>query len=127
MSYPPQGSITRAELNIVEADLSTHITDYDALIVALELFLKAETAGKKLAWGKTAVIGTQDVSTGLATVLYAVGILRSDVSLDGSWVSILDNSNGSIAISVWKPTSSVDNTPIPNTAGKTVTWFAIGT
>jgi len=92
----------------------------------LDLLLMAESGGKKLAWGKMAVIGTQDVSTGLDTVYYAVGVLRSDVSLDGMWVSILDNSNGSIAISVWKPTSSADCTPIPCTMGKTVSWFAIG-
>ena len=92
----------------------------------LDLLLMAESGGKKLAWGKVAVIGTQDVSTGLESVYYAVGVLRSDVSLDGMWVSILDNSNGSIAISVWKPTSSADCTPIPCTMGKTVSWFAIG-
>lgn len=83
--------------------------------------------------GLAAVTGTLDVVTGLTIVTTVIVTLQEDANLNGMWVTATIGNqsgapaSGSIRISVWKPTSSGDVTPIPSIVAKNIQWFAAGT
>lgn len=85
-------------------------------------------AGYRLARGETAVTGTADIATGLATVVQAVACLETDPSLEAFEVSVADSGvAGNIILKVWKPTGAADCTPLAATVAKSVRWIAVGT
>jgi hypothetical protein len=89
-------------------------------------------AGYKIARGVTAVTGTNDLTTGLSTVVACTATLQEDAALTGNLVtvSIQTQSGGTaghVTLKVWKPTASGDVTPIAATAAKNVGWNCTGT
>lgn len=85
-----------------------------------------------LARGVTAVTGTNDLTTGLATVVACTATLQEDAALTGEFVtvSIQTQSGGTaghVTLKVWKPTASGDVTPIAATVAKNVGWICAGT
>ena len=98
------------------------------------LILTALTAGYKVAFG-TATIGaaSEDVTTGLTTVLGATVSLVGDPSMThmSSTCTVGNQTNapvaGKIRIKSWKPTAAGDVTPIAAAdVFANVAWVAIG-
>lgn len=89
-------------------------------------------AGYKIARGVTAVTGTNDLTTGLATVAACTATLQEDAALTGSLVTVTIQTQsggtaGHVTLKVWKPTASGDVTPIAATAAKNIGWNCTGT
>lgn len=101
----------------------------------LNLLVQGVAAGYKIARGQqTTASASDNVDTGLTTVVAAVAVLDDAPSLATLFVScsIGDQAGtpaaGHILIKSWKPTAVNDVTPIAATAfGKKVNWIAIGT
>lgn len=118
---------TAAELNILDGVTKT--------ASEINLLIAGVAGGYKIARG-TATIGTatDDIVTGLATVVSATISMVGDPSLThmSSSVTVGDQAGapaaGSIRIKSWKPTGVADVTPIAATAPfGNVSWIAIGT
>ena len=101
----------------------------------INLLVQGAEAGYKIARG-TATIGaaSEDVATGLTTVVGAVVSLVGDPSMTHmfSTCTVGNQTNapiaGSIRIKSWKPTAANDATPIAATSTfANVAWIAIGT
>jgi hypothetical protein len=89
-------------------------------------------AGYKVARGVTAVTGTQEVTTGLATVVSIVGMLAEDPSADATIVTAVipaqtGGDAGKATLKVWKPTAADNSAPTAASAAKNVAWVAVGT
>lgn len=86
-------------------------------------------AGKKVAWGVTAVTGTQDIATGLATVEAVVVSASSDP--DGTALAsvsgVITGAAGHFTAKCWKITAADNGALIAATAAKNVSWIAMGT
>lgn len=106
-----------------------------ALAAAVATPLAGVAAGYKIARGVTTITAaSQDVVTGLATVVAACVAMQGDPTLThlSSTVTIGDQAGtpaaGSITIKSWKPTASGNVTPIAaTTPWVPVNWIAIGT
>jgi hypothetical protein len=95
--------------------------------------LASTTAAKKVVAGVATITGTGDVVTGLTTVSAVVVTMQADASLTNgtSITATIGNqagvpAAGSVTINVWKPTSSIDGTPIASAAAVDCNWFAFG-
>lgn len=91
-------------------------------------------AGYKVARGVANITGSGTVVTGLATVVSVQATMVEDSSLtNGTTVTATIGNQagtppaGSVILKVWKPTSSVDATPIPGAAAVNLNWLAVGT
>jgi hypothetical protein len=99
---------------------------------ALSTAPAAVAAGYKIARGVTAVTGTADVTTGLATVVSCTATLATDVSLNANDASISiptqsGGTAGHVTLKVWKPTATNDVTPIASTSATNTAWLCVGT
>lgn len=102
---------------------------------AINLLVQGVAAGYKVARGQhTTVAASDDVNTGLATVVAALATLDDDPSTATLFISCsIGNQSGApaaghILIKSWKPTAVNDVTPTAATAfTKKVNWIAIGT
>lgn len=91
-------------------------------------------AGYKVARGMaTTASASDDINTGLASVVAAVAVLEDAPSLATLWVqAVVGNQAGApaaghILLKSWKPTAANDVTPLAATAfAKKVSWIAIG-
>ncbi len=116
-----------AELNILDG-----VTRATAQINAL---VQGVAAGYKLARGvHETVAASDDVDTGLATVVAAVAVLEDAPSLDPLLVQAVVGDQagapaaGHILIKTWKATAAADCTPVAATTfAKKVSWIAVGT
>jgi hypothetical protein len=104
-------------------------TAVDRTAAELNGLVQGVAAGYKVARGETAVTGTADIATGLATVLQATATLETDPALGTAmWASVADSGTpGNIILKTWKPTGAADVTPIAGTGTPSVRWIAIGT
>ena len=86
-------------------------------------------AGYKVARGESAVTGTVDIATGLATVVQAIACLETDPAIaTAMWCSVADSATpGNIVLKTWKPTAADNATPIAGTGTPSVRWIAVGT
>jgi hypothetical protein len=119
--------VSQSEENILDGVTKT--------AAQINLLITGVAAGYKIAYG-TASIGaaSEDIVTGLTTVIGAVVSLVGDPSLThmSSTVTVGNQTDapiaGSIRIKSWKPTTANDATPI-EAAGvfANVAWVAIGT
>ncbi len=88
----------------------------------------APAAGYKVARGISAVTGTLDVDTGLATVTGVSAVLYEDpVLAQAMWVTAAAGAAGHVVLKTWKPTAAADATPVAGSAAKNVAWVAVGT
>ncbi len=120
-------SSSAAELNILDG-----VTKTAAQINAL---VAGAAGGYKIARGQaTTVTASDDVDTGLATVVAAVASLEDDpvIGCDRAQAVIGDQAGapaaGHVYIKTFCPTAAGDATPkAATTFGKKVSWIAIGT
>jgi predicted RecA/RadA family phage recombinase len=81
--------------------------------------------------GTSAVTGTLAVaaaSTGLTSIISAVGGLAENAAINGDTVTMdkATPGSGGFTIKVWMPTSVSNPTPIASNAAKNVDWIVIG-
>lgn len=86
----------------------------------------------KVARGVTAVTGTADVTTGLATVVAFAATLAEDPSADATIATGVipaqsGGTAGHLTVKVWKPTAADNSAPTAGLVEKSVSWIAIGT
>jgi len=116
-----------ADLNILDGVTKT--------TAQINLMVAGVAAGYKIARGiHETVAASDDVDTGLATVVAAVAVLEDAPGLDPLLVqAVVGNQAGApaaghILINSWKATAANDVTPIAATTfTKKVSWIAIGT
>lgn len=111
------------------AGAGTSITPTAAQI---NLLAQGVAGGYKVARGVTAVTGTADVTTGLATVVAWAANLTEDPSADATIVSgVIPTQSGGTAghltLKAWKPTAADNSAPTAALVAKNVAWIAIGT
>lgn len=122
------------EIN-VEAGGALKVADVDltaALAAGVETPVAGVAAGYKVARGVSAVTGTLEITSGLATVIAAVACLAEDLSLAGLGATVeiptqTGGDAGKFTAKVWKATASGDVTPLAADAAKSVAWVAVGT
>lgn len=93
----------------------------------LQALVLGAAAGYKIARGITAVTGTNDLTTGLATVVAFACTLAEDPSADATIATAVLGAAGHITLKVWKPTAEANTAPIAAVLAKNVSWIAIGT
>ena len=89
-------------------------------------------SGYKIARGVSAVTGTLDLTTGLATVVSIVVSLAEDASPTGDTVTATiptqtGGTAGHATLKVWQPTAANNSAPTASSTPKNVAWIAIGT
>lgn len=115
-----------AELNILDGVTKTY-SEINALVGGV-------AGGYKMARGVTAIgAASEDIATGLTTVVAAVVSLVGDPSLTHMYSSVTVGDQagapaaGSIRVKSWKPTGTGDVTPTAATSTfANVAWIAIG-
>jgi hypothetical protein len=127
------------KLNVGGADLvAADITKLAAITktaAQINLLVAGVAAGYKLARGSVlTVAASDDINTGLASVIACVAVLEDAPSVDVLWVvAQVGNQAGApaaghILLKSFKPTAVNDVTPLPATVfGKRVSFIAIGT
>lgn len=131
-------SIVKADLTKLAAATLADLQKLNAITKSaaqINLLVAGVAAGYKLARGlATTVAASDDINTGLTSVIAAGASLEDDPSLDILWVqSVVGNQAGApaaghILLKSWKPTSNLDTTPIATAVfGKKISWWAIGT
>lgn len=135
----PSGGVLDIEsggaLHVAGADVTAKVAALpSAAIVAAGVAapVAGVAAGYKVARGVSAVTGTLEVTSGLATVVSVVPALAEDAALTGLVVTVTiptqtGGDAGKFTLKVWKPTGAGDVTPIAADAAKNVAWIAVGT
>jgi hypothetical protein len=110
-------------------------TQVTATAAAINALVAGAAGGYKIARGVTAIgAASEDIATGLTTVVAAVVSLVGDPSMTHMYSSVTPGDQagapaaGSIRVKSWKPTAANDCTPIAATdVFANVAWIAIGT
>lgn len=105
-----------------------------ALAAAVATPVSGVAAGYKVARGAAAdVTGTEEITSGLATVISVSVTLAEDPDLaEANLVSAsipaqTGTDAGKFTIKTWKPTAADNATPVAGTGNKLVAWIAVGT
>lgn len=98
-------------------------------VAEVSKLIQATAPGMSIARGSSAVTGSANIVTGLATVVAVVACLRTDPAIGtAAHVSAAPHATpGTITLKTWKPTSTTDTTLIAGTGTPAVDWVAIGT
>lgn len=129
------GTVTASKGVVVGATKNLDTLDLTAILIgtvdrtaALSTAPGAVAAGYKVARGVTAVTGTADVTTGLATVVAVVASMATNPAMTAYWcTAAIGGVAGHVDLKVWKPTAAADVTPLAGTTVADIHWIAIGT
>jgi hypothetical protein len=129
ITIPDPGAATAS---VLLSGTSKTAATVDASLAKADGSVAGVAASYKIARGVTAVTGTQEVTTGLATVVSIVAMLAEDPSADATIATVViptqtGGDAGKATLKVWKPTAADNSAPIGASAAKNVAWIAIGT
>ncbi len=110
-----------------ELDLGMRVI-FPALAELEDKGLSSPTSGFQVVTATATVTGSVlGIVTGLPSVARVIASIEGGDAVN-EWVTAREtpDTDGSVDLFVWAPTSSTDNTPIPSTTAREIAWMAFG-